>query len=132
MMMSRVFEWQVPEATTSNYTDLPDWCISLAAFGTDREIVEGRTPTTLGLETPVTRFEVAVMIYRELKLLDYPFQGTTEKTFTDPIVPWALEAVTALAKEEILKGFPNGTFGGEQGILKQDLGVILLRVKNNM
>jgi hypothetical protein len=129
MMISRVFNWTVPAATTSNYTDIPEWCVSLAAYGTTREIVEGRTVTTLGLETPVTRDEVATMIHRELKKQSYTFKGTQTATFTDTLTPWASQAILALAAEGIIKGFPDGTFRGSANILKQDLGIMLLRAK---
>ena len=128
VMMSRVFEWQVPTAISSNYTDVPEWCVSVAAFGTERGIVEGRTTTTLGMETPVSRDEVALMIYRELKKQNFEFKGTAKFEFTDTLTPWAKEAIEALSKEGIIKGFSDGTFGGSKNILKQDLGVMLMRI----
>ena len=130
VMMSRVFGWEVPAATSSKYADVPEWCVSVAAYGTERGIVEGRTATTLGMETPVTRNELAVMLYRELKLQNYEFKGTTEVKFTDTLTPWAKEAVEALSKEGIINGFVDGTFGGSKNILKQDLGVMLMRIIN--
>ncbi len=132
MMISRAFNWQVPTSTTSKYTDVPSWCVSLAAYGTTRGIVEGRTVSTLGLETPVTRNEVATMIHRELKKQSYKFTSTQIPTFSDTLTPWASEAILALAAEGIIKGFSDGTFGGEKNILKKDLGVMLLRAKESL
>jgi hypothetical protein len=130
VMMERVFEWEVPVASGTKYTDVPAWCTNVAAFGTTRGIVEGRAVDRLGMETPVTRDEVALMIYRELKLQKYVFKGTTVVEFTDaPLTSWANEAIEALAKESIIKGFADGSFGGQKSILKQDLGVMLLRLK---
>ena len=45
-----------------------------------------------------------------------------QKLFLIFILPFG-EAVKALSKEGIIKGFDNGTFGGESGILKQDLNL---------
>lgn len=132
MMISRVFDWEVPTSTTSKYTDVPDWCVSLAAYGTTRGIVEGRTVTTLGLETPVTRNEVATMIYRELNKQSFKFTSAQTPGFTDTLTPWASEAILKLAAEGIIKGFSDGTFGGEKNILKKDLGVMLLRAKDRL
>jgi ELWxxDGT repeat protein len=130
VMMERVFEWKVPVATGTKYSDVPEWCTNVAAFGTARGIVEGRDVDRLGMETPVTRDEVSLMIYRELKLQKYEFKGTNVVEFTDsPLTPWAKEAIEALAKESIIKGFAEGSFGGRKNILKQDLGVMLLRLK---
>jgi hypothetical protein len=130
-MMERAFEWKVPVAKSSKYTDVPEWCVSVAAYGTDRGIVEGRTPTKLGLETPVTRNEVAVMIHRELVKMSYEFEGTVIIAFNDANTPWALFAIQQLAGEGIVKGFTPDTFGGNQSILKQDLGIMLLRIKKS-
>ena len=130
VMMERVFEWEVPVASGTKYTDVPAWCTNVAAFGTTRGIVEGRAVDRLGMETPVTRDEVALMIYRELKLQKYEFKGTSVVEFSDaPLTPWAQEAIEALAKESIIKGFADGSFGGKKNILKQDLAIMLFRHK---
>ncbi len=126
-IMSRVFKWEVPVSTSTQYIDVPTWCTDVAAYGTERGIVEGRTATTLGMETPVTRYEIAVMLYRELQKQNYEFKGTQTVSFSDSLTPWAKEAVEVLAKEGIINGFANGTFGGEKGILKQDAAIMMLR-----
>lgn len=139
-MISRAFNWKVPASTTSKYTDVPEWCTSVAAYGTTREIVEGRSATTLGMETPVTRYEIALMLYRELKLQNFKFTDFSNVRyirfagFEDTLVQWAEEAVNTLHQEGIIKGFPNTDpnniqtlFKGQESILKQDFAVILLR-----
>jgi hypothetical protein len=130
VMMSRVFNWQMPSVSNTKFDDVPDWCVNVASFAVNRGVVQGRTATKLGMETPVTRDEIAVMLYRELKTLDYKFAGSEVVTFTDTLTQWAAEAITALAKESIIKGFANGEFGGQKQILKQDFGVMLLRLSS--
>jgi hypothetical protein len=125
--MSRVFNWEVPTVTTSKYTDVPEWCVSVAAFGTNRGIVEGRTATTIGIETPLTRYEIAIMLYRELKKQNYEFKGVKTVNFSDGLIIWTKEPVETLAKEGIINGFSDGTFGGLKGILKQDAAIMMLR-----
>jgi hypothetical protein len=131
LMMSRVFDWELDLILELDYTDVPSWCYEVASFATDRGIVEGRTKTTLGMESPVTRYEVATMIYRELKFQSYKFNGDNSLIFTDNLVDWAKESVLALAREGIIKGFSDSTFGGDEGVRKQDLAVMLLRVVEN-
>ena len=80
----------------------------------------------------MSRYEAAVMIYRELKRQGYVYLGSTEVTFADEIINWAAEAVEKLVAEEIVKGFADGTFGGEKSIIKQDLAVILLRTLESL
>lgn len=126
-MMSRVFGWSVPTVSSTMFEDVPNWCVSVAEFARQNGIVKGRSATMLGLDGSVSRYEVAVMIHRELVKQKYEFKNGQSIAFSDPIVSWAQEAVTALSKEGIIKGFSDGTFGGEKSILKQDLGVMLLR-----
>lgn len=127
VMMSRVFDWELDFVMEMQYTDVPEWCVQVASFATDSGVVEGRTPSSLGMETPVTRYEVATMIYRELKNQNFNFNAKVAVSFSDEIVEWAKESVFALAKEGIIKGFSDSTFGGEKYVLKQDLAVMILR-----
>jgi len=128
-IMARAFKWTIDENATTEFTDLPEWCQPVAGTAFANGIVEGRTSTQLGLDSPVSRFEVAVMLHRELLRRNYEFTGTTKRTFTDELVEWASDAVNALVSESIIKGFEDGRFGGTLGILKQDLGVMLLRLE---
>lgn len=128
VIMSRAFNWSLGTETESQFADIPSWCVAAANFAAENGIVEGRSEGSLGLDTPVTRYEVAVMLYRELKRQGYEFDGNVSFSFNDSIVDWAREAVEALAREGIIKGFADGTFGGDKGILKQDLGVMVVRV----
>lgn len=133
MMMNRVFEWDLENELDQNpFTDVPDWCEQLANYAFTNGVVEGRSETILGLDTPMSRYEAAVMIYRELKRQGYVYLGSTEVTFADEIINWAAEAVEKLVAEEIVKGFADGTFGGEKSIIKQDLAVILLRTLESL
>jgi hypothetical protein len=128
-MMARVFEWEFDDEAKSDFGDVPDWCVAVANFATDRGIVEGRTETLLGLDSPVTRDEIAMMLFRELVEQEYSFSGDLDIVFTDVLTDWAEEAIMKLAKEGFVKGYEDGSFGGADSILKQDLGVMLLRVK---
>lgn len=128
-IMARAFKWTIDETATTDFTDVPEWCMPVAGTAFANGIVEGRTPTQLGLDSPVSRFEVAVMLHRELTRRNYEFTGSTERSFSDNLVDWAETAVNALVAEGIIKGFEDGHFGGTLGILKQDLGVMLLRLE---
>lgn len=132
VMMSRIFEWDLSEGEESliQFTDVPEWCDKVVGYAISNEIVEGRTPTLLGMETPVTRDEIALMLYRELKKQNYKFLGSELVTFKDVLTPWSAEAIQVLAKEGIIKGFSDGSFGGSENIIKQDFGVMLLRLLN--
>ena len=133
VMMSRAFKWDLSESTETliPFTDIPVWCDQVVAYALKYDIVQGRTASTLGMETPVTRDEVALMIYRELKRKNYKFKDFSNVKFAgfkDTLTPWSEEAIMTLYKEGIIKGFSDGTFGGSKNILKQDLGVMLFRM----
>lgn len=131
-MMARVFDWMYSDELESDFVDVPEWCDAIAAFALERGVVEGRADNLLGLETPVSRDEIAMMLFRELVEQGFDFEGDAEVSFTDVLTEWAKEAILALAKEGIVKGYEDGSFGGTNTILKQDLGVMLLRVRDRL
>jgi heat shock protein HslJ len=131
-IMARFFEWDLKEVSIKHaFGDVPNWCDEVANYASTKEIIKGRSEKILGLETPITRNEVAVMLYRELGRQNFEFTGNTETSFKDEIPTWAKEAVEKLAKEGILKGFgASGEFGGELSVLKQDFAIMLNRLEN--
>ncbi|PKL36388.1 hypothetical protein CVV38_00560 [Candidatus Peregrinibacteria bacterium HGW-Peregrinibacteria-1] len=129
-MMSRQFQWTTSEDYSHPFTDVPEWCDSASAYAYHAGIVNGRTETILGTEGDVSRSEVAVMLYRELKLQNFDFTKTAENTLNDwaSTPDWAVNEAKALVEAEIIFGFEDNTFGGEKHIIKQDLGILLIRV----
>lgn len=131
VMMAKVFDWPVgAEVEQATYTDVPEWCSWYANFATARGVIEGRSPELLGMDTPMQRYEVAVMLVRELRVLEYEFSGELVVNFVDALVPWAEKEVMQLAQEGIIKGFADGSFGGEKSIVNQDVAVMLLRLND--
>ncbi len=127
-IFARVFNWTIDPNAQDSFSDTPAWCKPYAYAAAKRGVVVGKTADNLGLPDPVSRYEIAVMLMRELSLANYNFPEKPDAiTFKDEQVDWAKEAVLKLATAGIIKGFADGTFGGEQGILKQDLAIMLLR-----
>jgi hypothetical protein len=129
-MMARAFEWKLAsDPVVSQFTDVPEWCQSVADFAFKRGVVEGREPSILGLDSPMSRYEMAVMIHRELAIQNFEFESTEDsKVFTDELVDWAKKQVLEMTKAEFIKGFADGSFGGANPVIKQDFAVVLLRV----
>jgi hypothetical protein len=128
-MMSRAFEWEVPTSPVeSRFSDVPEWCQSVAEFAFKRGVVKGRESTLLGLDSPMSRYEMAVMIHRELTIQTFDFDQTNSASeFTDSLVSWAKVQVLDLANAEFVKGFADDSFGGQSPVIKQDFAVVLLR-----
>lgn len=128
-MMSRAFEWEVPAVSVkSQFSDVPDWCQSVADFAFERGVVKGRESNILGLDSPMSRYEMAVMVHRELLTQNFDFNSSKSvPEFSDNLVDWAKLQVLELAKSEFVKGFSDGSFGGQSPVIKQDFAVVLLR-----
>jgi hypothetical protein len=69
------------------------------------------------------------MSHRELNKQGYNFTRTNPLKFIGSQADWAAASITALTAEEIINGFSDQTFKGSNSILKQDLGIMLLRTK---
>ena len=129
VMLARTAAWEVDlEETEDGFTDTPTWCKPYSAYAKEHDIVNGRTATTLGLDTAMNRFEFAVIIYRTLHTVVEGEEVATAP-YTDAIVDWALAAVNWLHQEAIMTGYEDGTFGGAQGILKIEAAVALVRAR---
>lgn len=135
MMLSRIAAWPLDSRTKStHFTDINDvgvdWCAAVADYGYDHGIIEGRSPGVFGVTGTINRYEVAVIIARQLGAALDDKQVTS---FVDDseIVGWARGAVAYLQQQNIFKGFTleNGTsqFGGDTSILKQDAAIVLFR-----
>lgn len=125
-ILSRAFEWELDESLTEDgFSDTPEWCAPVASYAKEHGIVQGRSEGILGLDTPLSRYEFVVMMHRTLAPDD---NSAGDADYEDSIVEWAIEAVNWAKEEGYMTGFGSGLFGGSEGILKQDIGVTLLRI----
>ena len=75
----------------------------------------------------ITREQLAVVLYNAFK--DY-LENNTKKTFQDfsSISPWASEAVSALAGNDIAAGYPDGNFNPKAYITKPEFNIMMTRM----
>lgn len=123
LIMSRYYKWDVPESDTTPFGDVPEWCVSLSNYGYEIGVVEGIQPGVLGMGRDMMRYEFVLMLYRFLEAEPV----NIENPFKDDLVSWAKTAVLWSYEKEVVKGYEDGTFGGKDNILKQDLAIILNR-----
>lgn len=125
MIMARALSWEYDEAVTEDgFSDTPDWCKPVAKYAKDMGYVEGRSEGLLGTDTAMNRFEFVQILFRILE----GESGAEDAPYSDAIMEWAADAVNWAYAEGYMTGFADGTFGGEKGILKQDVGVVMLRI----
>ena len=85
---------------------------------------------TLRPEEPVTRSELAEILYRLMEPGAREEASSTECGFLD-LVPshWAYDAVSALARLRVMLGFPDGRFRPQDGVTGPELSIILERIR---
>jgi len=129
VMISRSAGWEVDETVTEDgFDDTPSWCKPYAAKAKALGVVEGRTATELGVAGEVNRYEIAMMLARVLGATEADMEAAADlNLYDDEIVVWAKGAVNWLHSEGVMTGYPDGTFGGANGVLKIELAVALGR-----
>ena len=98
---------------TSDFADVAagSWYADAVAWAVDNEIVVGTSDTTFSPDAPVTREQMAVLLYRYLVSMEIELPQTREAaSFSDEgsISDWALEAVQSLYQAEIFDSIGSG------------------------
>ncbi|MBC7326058.1 MAG: S-layer homology domain-containing protein, partial [Moorella sp. (in: Bacteria)] len=91
----------------------------LAAAG----LVKGFEDGTFRPAQPVTRSEMTALLAR---LLDWP-PAPREARFKDQLPEWAKGVISAAVAQNIIKGYPDGTFQANNYITRAELCAILDR-----
>ncbi|MBQ2967933.1 MAG: S-layer homology domain-containing protein [Clostridia bacterium] len=101
------------QMTDSGFSDVKsnEWYAPYVAMAKDSGIVNGVSKTAFGVGQPITREQMATMIYRAGQLLGYQTNGTP-KIFTDgnTISDYAKDAVDALTAGGVINGMSDGSF----------------------
>nr|WP_245252199.1 S8 family serine peptidase [Paenibacillus sediminis] len=91
-------------------------------------IVNGLTSTKFGVNEPITREQMAVMIVNTGKLTS----AQSNITFKDSssISSWAKDAVNAAAGAGVIGGYPNGTFKPRGNATRAEGAAVIVRAMN--
>ncbi|MGN1350498.1 MAG: S-layer homology domain-containing protein, partial [Anaerovoracaceae bacterium] len=92
------------------------------------QYVQGYTDGTVQPDGNVTRAEVCMMFYR---LLLKPDVAKTQEFSDIQDGKWYAEAVETLAGMGILNGYPDGTFGPDRAITREEFTAIAMRFAKN-
>ncbi len=88
------------------------WYSGYVGWASKAGIVSGISPDKFGTGSPVTREQIAVMLYNFTRLKGLEVTGEGKTNFVDDasISNWARSAVSAMAKEGIIGGRDDGSF----------------------
>ena len=131
------FEISTPvvEEDAPTFTDTVDrWSEDYVRNLASRGIILGDDDGNFRPDAGVTRQEVAVMLVRGLGLEEeaakYAEKGTGCSDDAD-IADWAAGAINLLVEMGIFKGYDDGEFKPNKGILRQELITIAMRYADN-
>lgn len=107
------------------FLDVPfhNWAADAVAFVSAHELFNGTSETTFSPEASMTRSMLAVVLHN---LENNPSQRITN-SFSDVSSTWYTEAVCWAVDRGIVTGYPDGTFGPEAPITREQLAVMLWR-----
>ena len=114
---------ETPPATLP-FTDVDGhWALDAITYVYENGMMNGTSPTTFSPESQLTRGMIVTILYRledEPAVSDSTFSDVDgDMYYADPIA-WA-------ADNGIVTGFPDGTFGPETSITREQLATILYR-----
>lgn len=139
VMNGRAADWKINRSQKKSrfFKDLNDlkldWCVPYADYAFQKGFIKGRSNKIFGAEGHVNRFEVAVIIARQIaKGQILPSDQETIYDDDKEIVAWARGAINYLAHRKIITGFFNPktnsySFGGNKLINKIDAAIIVNR-----
>ncbi len=105
------------------------WSEDRMAAAIGNGLIKGYPDNTIKPKNPITRAEFAVLLSRLVKR--EPSSGTALK-FRDSIPGWALEGIKKIQSEDIIKGYPDGTFKPGSNVTKAEALVMIKRWKDKV
>ncbi|WP_168121599.1 S-layer homology domain-containing protein [Paenibacillus sp. HB172176] len=134
-MLMNAFDLNDPAAVTKFADVLPaTWYYTPVASAEQLGIVEGKSESFFGIDDPVSRQDMAVMLFRAMKVLNLQLEGKAEQAvFADQssISPYAVQAVRSMQEAGIIQGVGEGKFAPEAQATRAQAAVIIYRLLGN-
>lgn len=108
---------------------ITDWFLEDISAAFDEGIIEGYDDGTFRPNAPITRQEIAKILGTLLdqEKLTNEQVNVALNVYKDEIPQWARATVAAAVNAEIIQGFPDETFRGDQAATRAQAAVMLLR-----
>lgn len=126
VLLDRVFNFV--DKSSVSFTDLKATDYSYEAFekAVAAGIIQGYSDGSVHPNSPISRKEAAVMLYRSFELA--ASSASTSLSDVASLPAWAKEAVETLVNDGYVNGYPDGTFGGDKSITRAEA----IRMMNNL
>ena len=129
-LLTRVMSLEKTENGDMKFKDIvsDDWFADDVNLASEKGFISGYEDSTFRPNKPITRQEISKIIGEVLEdNLDEEEINEILEKFEDKVPNWAKEEIAKTVKTEIIKGLPNGEFGGEENASRAEAAVILLR-----
>ncbi|NOU79000.1 hypothetical protein GC101_08905 [Paenibacillus sp. LMG 31459] len=133
-MLVNLFEMENTPAG-SVFTDVKPnaWYSQSIAAAHQAGVIQGKADGSFGVSDPISREDMAVLIYRTSKLLGLTATGGNSgepAAFLDlaKISPYAREAVNAVQQGSLMNGLTQGYFGPENSSTRAQAAAVLFRL----
>ncbi|TCK98427.1 S-layer family protein [Natranaerovirga hydrolytica] len=135
-LVVRLFELTGTE-NALEFNDLTgdEWYANYVDIATSNGIVSGYEDGTFRGDDLITRQELSVMVHNALKITNQELSNNPDKESlldTDEISGFAVEAVEALYKADVINGYPDKTFKPVNNALRAETAVIIYNILNEM
>ena len=103
------------------------WYASTVETAVACGIVSGMSEDSFGVGLPITRQDMATILYRAVKYAEVNLYSVAEPEFSDEddIPDYAKEAVSALSKAKVINGMEDGTFMPQKTATRAEAAVML-------
>lgn len=120
----------------TKYKDVKDgsWYSASVLWAEKLDVTNGVSNDVFGTGQPVTREQIATFIYRYLNngiiAAELKEDASPEQPFSDKPSRYALEAVEAMRKTGIVKGYGDGRFNPRGYATRAEVAAILVRLRD--
>ena len=120
-----------PSFTTSSFDDVSTtaWYFAAVEWAAQQGVVLGVGEGTFDPGRPITREQMAVMLYRFVNAMEIELPQVETAAFTDQasISVWAVDAVRAIQAAGIIVGRPDGSFDPQTTATRAEVATIFAR-----
>lgn len=129
-ILARIAEYNVHESVPFEDVHKDDWFAQGVAFCFKNNITNGQTPTIFNPHAPITRQELATMLYRYINYTNKTFERTEKTDFADhnSIADYAKEAVYSLYHSGIINGYDGNMFVPERNATRAETAMLLYKI----
>ena len=117
--------------TNSSFNDVPTntWYFGAVEWASQMGIVQGIGNNNFAPNVPITREQMAVILYRYAEIMGIEFVEDTATAFADQalISSWVVNAVNEIQSASIVTGRPDGRFDPQATATRAEVATIFAR-----